>query len=94
MPAPNPRVQYNEVDPEVWRGARLSAILRAVRADAAVILTAGCTRRFPVLPTPAVEEAVLADVVDMYTSGEARERGTSRNPDSALQPALVQRFIS
>lgn len=56
----------------MWRGARLSAILRAIRADAAVILTAGCTRRFPVLPTPAVEDAVLADVVEMYTSGEAR----------------------
>lgn len=65
----------------MWRGARLSAILRAMRADAAVILTAGCTRRFQILLSPAVEDAVLADVVDMYTSGEMDD----------IEPILVGR---
>ena len=66
-------LQYDEIDAAVWRGARVSAVLRSLRAGGASLLAAGCVRRLPSLTTPAAEDAVMVDIFEIFRSSAILE---------------------
>lgn len=59
-----------EVSDDVWRGAWVSSVIRAARADPAALVDVGCVRCFDPLPTPAVEANFLAAARDLYLAGK------------------------
>lgn len=63
------RVADDDVGEAVWRGAWVSSVLRALRADPAAPIHVPCLRRFDPLPTPAAEAAFLAAARALYLEG-------------------------
>jgi hypothetical protein len=62
--------RVDDVSEEVWRGAWVSSVIRAIRADPAALINIRCLRCFVALPTPAVEADFLAHCRDFYLRGD------------------------
>lgn len=60
----------DEVSEELWRGAWVSAVIRALRADPSALTDVRGVRRFPALPTPAAEASFLECVGGFYLRGD------------------------
>lgn len=93
----------DEVGEEVWRGAWVSSVIRALRADPSALIDVRGLRCFHALPTPAAEASFLECAGDFYLRGDIvalqateGESGIMLDEDEAdaLGATISRHFIS